>query len=268
MDLEQRESTPEKSEGTALFERDDPAATEPMAEISEECSTASEPETILLQEVSEEVEQNALMEQLPAEELSVCEEQGSAEQSVDPTFEEHVPEQIPGWNTQQPPQWGAIPPRWDAQPPQGSMQQPPYGRDLSYKDGYYPNGPYAAPQKVSQPWKPYGQMPPQPAYYAPPKPKEEKNVGAIVAIVCSLVGILLLNSVPFLAAVLGITSICGGWLGLKRAKEIGRGKVCSVIGLVIGCLELIVSVAMIAMMMTLVLRVFEKLTDVFKEFAK
>lgn len=250
MDHEQLEPMLDQSEGTAPSEQPDPVPTEPMGEKPEELIPASEPASIISDGAVED-EQPAPTEQPPAEELPLCEEQGPSEQPA--------PEQIPQWNTQQPPPWGTQPPQW-------GTQKPPYEGEPSYRDGYYFNGPYAEPRKAAQPWIPYRQMPPQPAYYAPPMPKEEKNVGSIVALVCSLVGILLVNFMPFFVVILGITSICGGWIGLKRSKEIGKGKVCSVIGVVLGCVELVVSVAMIAIMMTLVFRAFEMLGDVFKEF--
>ena len=250
MDHEQLEPMLDQSEGTAPSEQPDPVPPEPMGEKPEELIPASEPASILSDGAVED-EQPAPTEQPPVEELPICEEQGPSEQPA--------PERIPQWNTQQPPRWGAQPPQW-------GTQRPPYEGEPSYRDGYYSNGPYAEPRKAAQPWIPYRQMPPQPAYYAPPMPKEEKNVGSIFALVCSLVGILLVSFMPFFAVILGIASICSGWMGLKRSKEIGKGKVCSVIGVVLGCVELVVSVAMIAMMMTLVFRAFEMLGDVFKEF--
>ena len=63
--------------------------------------------------------------------------------------------------------------------------------------------------------------------------QNQKNSAATVSLVCGIIGIFF--------ATIGIFAITAGAKGIYNSKICGKGKVLSIIGIVLGILELIIS---------------------------
>ena len=107
------------------------------------------------------------------------------------------------------------------------------------------NQPPAQPQYSQQQ---YSQPYPQQQYGAPgyPPPAGRSNTMAIIALVVGILALLLawIPVVNFFAIVLGIAALILGFLGIKKAAEVG-GKGLAIGGIVTGGLALLGSLLMI-----------------------
>lgn len=87
--------------------------------------------------------------------------------------------------------------------------------------------------------------PPGEPAHAPPPVQRRSNGGAITALVCGIIAILLfwIPGINLLAILLGLVAIVAGVVGLSRARDpyVG-GKGMAVTGLVLGILALVLSV--------------------------
>jgi hypothetical protein len=125
------------------------------------------------------------------------------------------------------------------QPSYGQPQygQPQYGQPQYGQPGYG-QAPYGQPQ-YGAPGQPYGQAP---AYPYGEAPAQQSNGLAVAALVCGIIG--------FFCGLTAIAAIPLGIVGLRRSRELGgTGRGMAIAGLVLGCVVVVLSVVVIAVLL-------------------
>ncbi len=147
--------------------------------------------------------------------------------------------------------------------PYDMPQQPVRYGGNPYEAGYYRQNQYANYYNSGQ--NPYYGNPYAPLYgdggsgYAmaqrAPMPVRKKNRKPVVSLVLSLLAMGFLYYFPFVALVLGLIAICTAYIGLKEGRITTGQKVCGCIGLGLGIIALVISIAMLVMLLSLIIKV-------------
>ncbi len=93
----------------------------------------------------------------------------------------------------------------------------------------------------------------------PPRIPVRKNRKPVTSLILGSVAMVVLYFIPFVAMVLGIIALCIGFSGLRQG-ELSKGKrACGIIGLVLGSISLLLSVAMLFTLLVLSIRAIDAL---------
>ena len=103
---------------------------------------------------------------------------------------------------------------------------------------------YASRQQA----QPQPQAQPYYAPYAQQKPRRKQNVLAIIGFILSLVGFL--SGEVYLGIVLSIAGLVLGAIGLKKVKELGKGKAFAIVAIVVGAVGIVLNVVLIVLTLT------------------
>lgn len=153
-------------------------------------------------------------------------------------------------------------PNVGAYPPQGNRGNPyrqGYYGSTSYNQGYGPGqSPYYGGNYV--PLMREAAYAPPVAYQAPAV-VVRKNNKTVASLILGILAVGVLNYIPFVALVLSIIGICMSYTGLKQG-ELTKGKrICGYIGLGLGIICLILSVTMLAMLLSMFVKAINSIGD-------
>lgn len=143
-----------------------------------------------------------------------------------------------------------------------SMPQRPVGQTSNpYESGYYqqsrPANPYGAEyERYSHDpyihgYSGYG----YPMSRRAPMPSRKKNRKPVVSLILGVLAMGVLNYFPFIALVLGLIAVCTAFAGLREDGIPTGQKVCGFIGLGLGIIALVISIAMLVMLLSLIIKV-------------
>ena len=133
-----------------------------------------------------------------------------------------------------------------------------------YEPGYYQQGSFGAGHVPNGYGAGYGQYPyyqGQNPFHMPcsaPMPVQKKNRKPVISMILSLIAMGFLNYFPFIALIFAVIGVCVAFTGLMEGR-IGTGaKVCGCIGLGLGIIAMILSVAMLIMLLSLSVQIMNR----------